>query len=348
MEGVDTPRTKGLRREESCGLARPSVAAHKRERIVSAVRSSSSPSRWGVLLRWTFGLAGIAFLVIAFRETSRRTEGLPIPRAWAFLSAAVLILLALVCLARGWARLVAEHGPDHALGARFYASQLGRYIPGAVWQPLAQVGLATRSGVPLPAASTAFGVHALVQVAAGGTIGAGLAAFGKGIPLAVRLVAPLALVSLLLLRRPLLVRALHVVGRVTRRSFADGLVPPQPAILASFGWTLSSVLASSVAFALLLVSLPGGGPVLTSTAAFSLAWTVGFVAIPFPSGIGIREAVLLVTIGFAVPRGHVIAASVSQRLVLMAADAVVIVSSRVRLGLRDRSTVPRRPASGSG
>jgi glycosyltransferase 2 family protein len=312
------------------------------------VPSSSSPSRWGVLLRWTFGLAGIAFLIIAFRETSRRSHGLPIPRAWAFVSAAALILFALVCLARAWARLVAEHSPDRALSARFYASQLGRYVPGAVWQALAQVGLATRSGIPLPAASTAFGVHALVQVAAGGTIGAGLAIFGGSIPVAIRVVTPFALLSLLLLRRPLLLRALHVVGRLTGRAFADALVPPQPAILASFAWTLGSVLASSTAFALLLVSLPDGGPVLAGVTAFSLAWTVGFVAIPFPSGIGIREAILLVTIGFAVPRSHVIAASVFQRLVLMVADTLAIISSRVSLGFRDRSTIPGGPAAGSG
>ena len=295
----------------------------------------------GRLLRWVFGLGGIAFLVVAFRETWRRSQALPIPKAWAFVSAAVLILVGLYCLARAWVRLFADQGGNRSLAAGFYASQLGRYIPGAVWQALAQVGLATQSGIPLPQASTAFAVHALVQLAAGGTAGATLAVFGTGVPMGIRLVAPLALLPLIVLRRSVLVRVLRPLGRLMRRTFSDALVPSQKAILASYCWTLCNVVVGSLAFTVLLSSLPGGAPILASSAAFGLAWMIGFLAVPFPSGIGVREAALLVTIGFAAPRSHVIAASVGQRLVLMAADAVAIVSSRIRSRARPDSSIAR-------
>ncbi len=307
------------------------------QRIVWAVRS------WlGRLFRWVFGLGGIAFLVIAFRETWRRSQGLPIPRAWAFTSAAALILVGLYCLARAWIRLLAERGVTRSLAAGFYASQLGRYIPGAVWQALAQVGLATRSGIPLPQASTAFAVQALIQVTAAGVIGSSVAVFGRGFPLAARLLAPLSLLSLLLLPRRRLVWALRITGRFLRKSFPDNLVPPQGAILSSFGWTFCAVLANSLSFSLLLTSLRGGGPILASSSAFALAWLIGFLAVPFPSGIGVREAILLLTIGFEVPRGHVIAASVGQRLVLMAADVAAIVASRICLRASVRPSISPR------
>jgi hypothetical protein len=286
------------------------------------------------LLRWVFGIAGIAFLVIAFRETWRRSQGLPIPKAWAFLLATILTLVGLFCLAHAWMRLFGGQDAGRSLATGFFLSQLGRYIPGAVWQALAQVGLATQSGIPLLHASTAFGAHALVQLAAGGIVGATLAVAGGGVPVAARLLAPLALLPLLLLRRRWLVRALQIAGRLLRRTFADDLVPPQRAIVSSFCWTLCAVVANSVAFSVLLISLPGGAPIMTSTSAFALAWLIGFLAVPFPSGIGVREAVLLLTIGFEVPRSHVIAASVGQRLVLIAADVLAIVSSRIRLRAR--------------
>jgi len=310
--------------------------------VGQARRKAIQKPSLGRLLRWVFGLAGVTFLILAFRETWRRSQGLPIPRAWAFVSAAALTLVALYCLARAWIRLLVERGAGGSLTAGFYASQLGRYIPGTVWQALAQVGLATRSGIPLPQASTAFAVQALVQVAAGGFIGSSVAVFGKGFPLAARLLAPLALPSLLMLRRRWLVSALRITGRFVRKSFADDLVPSQSAILSSFGWTFCAVLANSLAFALLLTSLRGGAPIVASSSAFALAWLIGFLAVPFPSGIGVREAILLVTIGFEVPRGHVIAASVGQRLVLMAADVVAIVASRIRHRARVRPSIPPR------
>jgi hypothetical protein len=290
------------------------------------------PKRIEPLLKWVFGLAGIAFLVIVFRDTWRRSQGLPIPKAWAFLAAAILIIVGLFCLARGWVMLLPEQASKRSIAAGFYASQLGRYIPGAVWQALAQVGLATRAGASLSHASTAFGIHALVQLAAGGAVGAALVLFGSGIPLAIRLSAPLALLPLFLLRRKWLVRALHIVERLTRRTFADDLVPSQGAILSSYGWTVCTLVANSLAFTLLLSSLPGGVSILASSAAFGLAWTIGFLAVPFPSGVGVREAVLLVTIGYTVSRSHVIAASISHRLVVMAAELLVVMSSRIRFG----------------
>jgi hypothetical protein len=297
-------------------------------------------------LRWVFGLAGIAFLVITFRETWRRSQGLPIPKAWALSAAGALTLAALFCLARAWIRLLAARDVSRSLAAGFFTSQLGRYIPGAVWQAFAQVGLATDAGVSLRHASTAFGVQALVQVAAGGLLGACLALFGQGVPLIARLLSLVGLLALLVLRRAWLVRALRMVGRVLRRDFADGLVPSQSAILVSFGWTLLAVAANSVAFAMLLASLPGGAPIAESTSAFAFAWLVGFLAVPFPSGIGVREAVLLLTIGFQVPRSHVIAASVSQRLLLIGADLVAIVFSRLRMRARSGS-VGRQDVAGS-
>src|SRR5438105_2580600 len=237
-------------------------------------------------------------------------------------------------LARAWTRLFVRESLNRCLAAGFYASQLGRYIPGAIWQPLAQVGLATQAGASLQQASTGFGVFALVEVAAGGTVGATLAVLGRGLPLAVRLSALLMLVPMLVLRRGWIVRTLHMVTRLTRKRFGGGIVPSQRAILSSYCWTLVTLVLNSAAFTVLLSSFRGGAPILRSAAAFGFAWTIGFLAIPFPSGIGIREAILILALRSAVPTSYVIAASVTHRLVSMVGELLMIISSRIVLRSR--------------
>jgi Uncharacterised protein family (UPF0104). len=200
-----------------------------------------------------------------------------------------------------------------------------------IWQVLAQVGLATEAGASLPQASTAFGVFALVEVAAGGTVGATLVLFGGGMPLGVRLSASLMLLPLLALRRRWIARALHLAGRLIRRELTGDFIPSQRAILQSYLFTLMTIILNGWAFALLLSSLRPGTPILRSLAAFGFAWTIGFVAIPFPSGIGIREGALILSVGSGVPTSYIIAASVSHRLVSMMAELTMIAASRARL-----------------
>jgi hypothetical protein len=301
------------------------------ESVEDPARQPGTRQRIGRLLKYLFGFLGVTFLVATFAETWHRSQGLPIPKPWAFVVTALLILAGLGCLARSWVGLLPDQGIRRSLATAFYTSQLGRYIPGAIWQVLAQVGLATDAGASLPHASTAFGVFALIELAAGGTVGATLAFFGPGVHPILRGTAIALLVPLLFLQRGWIVWALHVVGRLTRQTFADDLVPPQRAILVSYLWTLMTLLLHSLAFALLLVSITSEVSVSRSTAAFGFAWTVGFLAVPFPSGIGIREAVLMATLAPGVPKTYVIASSVAHRLVGMICELVMIIVSRAGL-----------------
>lgn len=291
--------------------------------------------RVGRISRWLFGIGGGVFLLLTFRATWERSQGSPLPQPWAVVAAEVLVLVGLSCLARAWIRLFPDRSIDRSLTAAFYVSQLGRYIPGAIWQVLAQVGFATRAGASLPQASTSFGVFAVVQLAAGATVGAMLGLFGNGVPPGARLVTPLMLSAVLFLRRTWIVWVLGVVGRLAGRSFDDELVPPQSAILRSYRWTLLTLVTNGLAFAVLLGSLGTDGSIPLGLAAFGFAWTVGFVAIPFPSGIGIREAALILTLSHSAPTSLIIAASVSHRLVSMIGEVIMIVASRI--GLRQGS-----------
>jgi hypothetical protein len=287
---------------------------------------------WSVL-RIVFGLAGLFFIVFALVRTIDRSNGDVVPSWPAFVGAEALALAALVIGSRAWTALFVE-GTEHELRRGFYLSQLGKYIPGAIWQAVALVGSAARTGAGVARSTVRFPVYLLTTIAAGGTVGAALVIVGSSVPAQARYGSLAALLTIPLLSRRGMLLGVGVVRRVTGREIAKDSLPPQDAILRSYLYGLGSVLAGSAAFAVLLASFPTPLSAPEATTAFSLAWIAGFIALPFPSGIGIREAVLIGILGTGVG-GPVVSAAIAQRIVLIIAELLVLVS----IGIRNRVRV---------
>ena len=63
--------------------------------------------------------------------------------------------------------------------------------------------------------------------------------------------------------------------------------------------------------------------------AFAMAWAVGFALIPFPAGLGVREAALVVLVGGSA--GVAVAASLVLRLLAIVGDILLMaVTRRIR------------------
>jgi glycosyltransferase 2 family protein len=289
-----------------------------------------SVRRWvGLGLRILFGIAGPAFLAVAFRETWDRSRQHVLPSPWHLAIAELLVLGALAFAASAWASLFEGHQSDRVLARGFYTAQLGKYMPGAIWQAVGQVALARHAGIPLSRASAAFPVSVATQTAAGGTVAAVLIFVGS-VPLGVRLGSVLGLLLVLPLRRKWMVGLVRFAGRLIRRPWPEDLIPSQRGIVRSYGEAVGSMLMGGLAFALLASSLHASSSFAAAVPAFALAWTAGFLAIPFPSGIGVREAVLIATLGPGAGVAPVIAASLAQRVVTMVGEVVMILVARVR------------------
>lgn len=285
--------------------------------------------RLGLILRVVLAAGGLIFMVIAFRETWDRSREHVLP-GWGYVAGAeALVLASLAGAARSWVCLFEGQGSDRTLAQAFYTAQLGKYVPGAIWQAVGQVGLSRRGGVSLAQATTAFPVHALTQVAAGGTVGAGLAVVGFHLPLAPRLLSLLGLLLVVPLRRAWMLRVLRFLTRLLKRGTAEAL-PSQNAIIRSYGWGIWTLLFSGAAFALLASSVRGADSAAAAVPAFALAWTIGFLAVPFPSGIGVRERILIAVAGSPTGAASVIAASIAHRLVTMVGELAMILFSRRR------------------
>jgi glycosyltransferase 2 family protein len=135
-----------------------------------------------------------------------------------------------------------------------------------------------------------------------------------------------------------MVAALRVATRVIKRLDVSS-VPPQAAILRAYAWSSAAAAASAASFT--IIARPHhGGLAVAAIAAFATAWWIGFAAVPFPSGIGIREAVLLGALRGPLGSGVVLGAAVGQRLVSIAAEGTLIAATGTSRLQRRRAKAP--------
>jgi hypothetical protein len=271
-----------------------------------------------------FVVAALAFLARSVVSAWHDTDGNSLPGADRLVGAGLLCTVGLLAGSAAWVALLgAERRRDHSTG--FLVAQLGKYVPGGVWQVMGQIGFARAAGVSISRATTGFAALAVTQAVAGATLSAGLAVTWTSAPTVLRLALACGAFSIVLLDRRWMVGA---VKRVPRASAAHAEeVPDQRHILLAGVGSLVAILALGVSYALLL----GGvehvddyGLVLFAEAA---AWTVGFLAIPVPAGLGVRELVLVAILQSSYPSSVVVATSVYLRLVVMVVEGLLALAA---------------------
>jgi uncharacterized membrane protein YbhN (UPF0104 family) len=209
----------------------------------------------------------------------------------------------------------------------YYLSQLTKYLPvGGFAQAASQLSLAPSAGITVRRAAVAFPVSAVCAVAAGATLGSGLALAGD-LPGWARVVAALGLLSPLLLYRPWMAKALNTARRLVHRIPDIDHLPSQREIIACYLWAAVTIGSFSVAYAVLLASTTEGENPARVFCAFALAWVIGFLAVPIPAGLGVREALLVVFLP-GVGTAALLAASLALRLLGIATEALALTVNR--------------------
>jgi glycosyltransferase 2 family protein len=196
------------------------------------------------------------------------------------------------------------------------------------------------AGARVGQAATAAAVWAFTTVVAGCTLAAGLV-FAASLPPWLRALSLCGLLAPLLLHRRALALALHAAHRLIRRVPDPDVLPTQRRILVCFAWSLGNAITGSAAYAVLLSGQDTDANPITVASAFALSWVVGFLVFPLPSGIGVREAVLVAVVPGA-SSAALLAASLALRFLVLASELVATVGNQV-LARRER-----RAGSASG
>lgn len=239
--------------------------------------------------------------------------------------AALAVIVALGCQMLAWRALLTDLGSRLPMPVAVrvnFLGQLAKYVPGAVWSMAAQVSLAQDYRVP----KRRSGAASLVSMAI--TLVVGLVMAGILLPLAsaaalrhywwVLIFIPVLVFGLWpsvtkfgldlllrLVRRPGLERAL-TLGGVGR----------------AVGWTVLAWVFYGLQAWLLVGDIAGKTlhVLLLAAGGYALAWTVGFLLIPFPGGIGPRELALIAVLSPVMPPGPALVVALMSRVVTTIGD----------------------------
>jgi len=290
--------------------------------------------RWSAVV----GILGLAGLAVAALTSVDDIRAQALPNIGALGLALVLQFVALAFAAQAWIALFPPDADRTALARGIYTSQLTKYLPaGGLFQAASQVAMSSQNGVA--AAALRLPIFSLAAVVASATVGAGLA-FDSDLPGLARLLAGLGLLAVVALDRRVIQAILRLARRVSHRIPDPSTVPPQRAILRCYLAHLVNMAAVSAAFAVLLGDLTDVD-LWAAGAGFALAWAIGYLILPLPSGLGVREAVLVATLpGLAT--GSLLAASVAQRVLTLISEGVLTGVSHGRVAMS------RRRAGASG
>ncbi len=257
------------------------------------------PNRWRWLRAATVLLfVGFAVAVVVGQWDDVRKAAAAARILWSHIALATgTVVLAYALLIETWRRTVAAWGErlGWADAARiWFISNLGRYVPGKVWQIGAMGVLAQERGVsPLAATGSAVVVN-IVSVIAG--LGVVVATGGRVLARYAGEVAALATVlAVALVVLPLGVTlAMRVYNRFTGRELSLGALPPRALLVALFG-TSAAWLLYGIAFRwfALGVGAPPVAGLASYTAAYTLSYLLGYLVLLAPGGIGVREGALV-------------------------------------------------------
>lgn len=238
--------------------------------------------------------------------------------------AAAAVLAGLFATMLSWRSVLADLGsalPIRAAVRVFFLGQLGKYLPGSVWWLVGQVELAFDEGVPRRRTAAAGALAVLLSLIAALLLAAAvvpLLAFDAAAAYWPALVAaPLLLLGLQpRLINAVLTWALKRAGReLEHRISGRGL-------LAALGYASAAWVAFGLQVAVLAadVGASGARAVALSIGGFALAWSMGFLAVVVPAGIGVREAALVAVLAPVLAGGPALVVALLSRVLMSGAD----------------------------
>lgn len=231
-------------------------------------------------------------------HASRADLRLDVHIGW-LLAASLLVFATYLVLIETWRQVLRRLGARVPFGAAarvWFASSLGKYIPGKIWTVSAMVVMIGEQGVPIPVAGASAVVITIAQVAtgfavviltstttvqqiAGGTTGVVAATVGMVLCLAAA---------------PVLARQWNRLAvRFGRERLSVSV--PLSAVGVALAGCAAGWLMYGVAFQWFVRSMIGSasGPTTSYIAAYAASYLVGYLTLFAPGGIGARELVLV-------------------------------------------------------
>lgn len=294
--------------------------------------------RLGRGLGTVIAVAGLAFVGWAVvRRWDEIGDGVRSVSPGRLLLAIAAAAAGMTTIALAWRSALAVCGVQMSRPAAlkaYFRGEAGKYIPGSVWAVVGRAELAVRSGARRSDAyySVVLGLAALY---AGALVVSVTTVFAVTGDPRIRIAAALgpAAAAGLLLNRVAWDGASNLLRRATKG--AAGL-PGRGQFLRLVGLSLPAWPLIGLGTWILTRSLWPEAPFTAVLFATSVSWLGGFLAVPVPGGLGVREGLFVAALAGA-PLGAAAASAVLARLVFMLVDG-----AGAALGSISRARAPDR------
>lgn len=259
--------------------------------------------------------------------------------------ALVSVLLAQLMAMQAWRALLAGLGsplPVPGAGRILFLGQLGKYLPGSVWPVLAQMELGKTYRVPRHHSASASVLLMLLTLLTGLLTALVMLPFtGTSSYLWAFAVTPVLLACL----HPRVLNKL--MSRLLRLARQQPLKYPLSArtLAVALGWSFAVWFCNGVQIWLLTIRLgaPIGSGLLLAIGGYAFAWSVGFIVVFVPAGVGLREVLLVATLSPVLGAGGATAVALLSRALTTAGDLLTAAAA----GAWRRPRTADYPANGS-
>lgn len=253
-----------------------------------------------------------------------------------------LVLSGLMALIATWASWRCWYSVAAALQADlesqvarrlFFVSQLGKYVPGAVWPMLLQAQAARAHGWRRAGLGAAYLLTLAISVLTGAVVAALTLGMANPQVLSRYWWVLIAIPLMLVLLSPSLLPALisRVLGASGRPPLAEKLTWGASRRASLWALLMWVALGAHIAILALPISSWSQEVVLQSIGGMALAFVAGLVAVVAPAGVGVRDLILGVTVGAVTTPVIGLAVALVSRVALLLCDVGLAAAVAFRL-----------------
>lgn len=279
------------------------------------------------LVRWAFLILTLALAVYAVAATwDQLVVAAGQLEAGTILAATAVSAAYIWCTLEAWRCILADLGSPlrrRAAVSLFGVSQLGKYLPGGVWNVIAAAEIGADHHIPRRRSVAAMALAVLVGVVSGAVVGMLTLPFlSQGALGSWSWLVWLAPLTVVVLLPPVLNPMLAWLLRITRQPALAN--PPSWRGLGSatawsvLGWLLAGAQVWVLASGLGMQSTPQ--TVALAVGGYALAWVCGFLVVVSPAGAGAREVVLLAVLAGVLPHSAALLLALLSRVLLTVVD----------------------------
>lgn len=281
-------------------------------------------------VRWGFLVIALGFIVWFVWRNAAEIGAALSRLSWSYLAIALLASIAYVLLTlEAWRAVLRDLGDPLSFRAAiplFGISQLGKYIPGGVWNIAAAAELGQAHRIPRRHSVAAMTIALLVSIVTGAAVGA-IAFLASPGPLFTQWgwVPWLAVPLLLCLLPPIMNRLIALAWRLARLEPLETSVSSRGIGVVTM-WSVAAWILAGASVAALAVGM--GAPADVAMLAqciggYALAWTAGFLVFVAPAGAGVRELVLVAALAGTLDSGAAVAIVLLSRILLTFVDLIL-------------------------